>query len=328
MIVSRTPLRISLAGGGTDLPDFYRFHEWGAVTSTAISAYVTIIVAPKFDGRVRAAYAVQENVDEASKINHPIIRECLKWCEIKHGIEIMSHSDIPGNSGLGGSSSFTVGLLNALCAFQGKQVSRYKLAENAHSIERDHCGVPVGKQDHYIAAFGGTRHFIFSRKGDICGDEKKVMVKTPIGNTRSILNRHLLLFCVGVFRGADVILRDMRDHVDERAWTYKEMREQGVRMYRALKFFGIDKNPGDIIRDGWERKRRLSRQISSDHIDGLVHKAIGAGATGAKVGGAGGGGFLIVWAERDKHDSIRAALGLREWPVRAGAPGSQIVYAN
>jgi len=329
VVISRTPLRISLAGGGTDLPDFYRENEWGAVTSTAIHSYVTICVAPKFDGGVRAAYSIQDSVDTVLEIKHSIIRECLRWCGIKSGIEVMVYSEIPGNSGLGGSSSFTVGLLNALYAYQGKQISRWKLAEDAHGIERFFCGVPVGKQDHYIAAFGGTRHFMFSEERDMWEEEKKGKVKTLRGiGLKGRLDKHLLLFHIGKFRSAEVILKDLRDRIDEHDKILQAMREHAVRMYKALKFYGTQDDPGKIIQEGWKYKRLLSPYISNEYIDSLVYRVLDAGATGAKIGGAGGGGFLVVWADPSTHENIRAKLGLREWPVKTEAPGSKIIYAD
>jgi len=325
VIISRTPLRISFAGGGSDLPAFYR-REPGAVVATAINKYIYITVNKKFDDRVRASYSITEMVDRADDLQHELIRETLRLVGITGGIEITSISDIPSRgTGLGSSSAYTVGLLHALHAYTGRHVGAKRLAEEACEVELVRCGKPIGKQDQYIAAYGGLQDIRF----DPDGVSVEPVITSPEFRTR--LQAHLLLLYTGLTRSADAILRAQGLGLDEdasvRADTAK-MRDLAIDLRAALLAQRLDA-VGEILHAGWTLKRGLAPGITSPEIDAWYARARGAGAIGGKLLGAGGGGFLLLLAPPERHAAIAETLSeLRPIPFRFEPQGSRIIYVE
>jgi len=325
VIISRTPLRISFVGGGSDLPAFYH-REPGAVVTTAINKYIYITVNKKFDDRIRASYSITEMVDRVEDLRHELIREALRVVGVTGGIEITSISDIPSRgTGLGSSSTYTVGLLHALHAYTGRHAGAQRLAEEACEIELDRCGKPIGKQDQYIAAYGGLQFLRFEADG--------VRVEPLVTNAgfRARLQSYLLLMYTGLTRNADVILeeqgRNLRDTGSARANTAR-LRDLAFELRSALLDQQLDA-VGEILNAGWRLKRGLAPGITSSEINEWYDRARAAGATGGKVLGAGGGGFLLLFAAPDRHDVIARALPeLRAVPFKFEPQGSRIIYVE
>lgn len=326
MIISRTPLRISFAGGGSDLPAFYR-HEPGAVVSTAINQYIYITVNKKFDRQIRASYSVTEMVNSVDELKHELIREALKMTNLDGGIEITSISDIPSRgTGLGSSSTYTVGLLNALNAHMGRQAGAERLAREACEIEIERCGNPIGKQDQYIAAYGGLQYIQFNPDGSVFVDP---IICRP--ETRRALQQRLLLMYTGLTRSANQILEEQQRNTEE-----NEQQRQILRAMTSLAqelratLARDDLDPvGDILHQGWLLKRQLAQQISSEVIDEWYERARRHGALGGKLLGAGGGGFLLLYAGPESHaDIIRALPELRSFAFKFEPQGSKIIYVE
>lgn len=326
MIITRTPLRISFAGGGSDLPAYYE-QERGAVVSTAIDKYIYITVNPKFDHKIRASYSITEIVDGVERVQHELIRESLYMLGIREGIEITSISDIPSQgTGLGSSSSYTVGLLNALYAYKGHMAGAERLAREASHIEIDRCRKPIGKQDQYIAAYGGLQYIRFNPDGTVFTDP---ILCSP--DTRKRLQSRLLMLYTGLTRSADDILseqtRETRSNEEKRA-SLQRMVGLADQLYEALSRDQVDAF-GEILHAGWLEKRRLATNISNVRIDDWYERARANGAVGGKLLGAGGGGFLLLYADPAHHDDIRRALPeLRYVPFHFCPQGSKIIYVE
>jgi D-glycero-alpha-D-manno-heptose-7-phosphate kinase len=326
MIISRTPLRISFAGGGTDLPAFYR-DEPGMVVSTAIDKYIYITVNSKFDHKVRASYSVTEIVDTVDELHHELIREALRLVGIEGGIEITSISDIPSQgTGLGSSSTYTVGLLNALYAYKGKMVGAERLAREACQIEIDICGKPIGKQDQYIAAYGGLKRITF-----FPDDGVEVTPLLMPSCTRRQLEQNLLMLYTGLVRSADTILAKQSANtqtcMDTRTNLYG-LRQLACNLSEALAQ-GEFSQMGDYLHQGWIQKRQLADGISNPQIDEWYNIARRHGAQGGKILGAGGGGFLLLYAPQECHPHIiRALPELRAVPFTFESQGSRIIYVE
>jgi D-glycero-alpha-D-manno-heptose-7-phosphate kinase len=324
MIISRTPLRISFAGGGSDLPAFCE-HEPGAVVSTAISKYVYITVNAKFDRRVRASYSRTEIVDHVEEIQHELIREALKMTGIDGAIEITSISDIPSRgTGLGSSSAYTVGLLNALYAYRHHLAGAERLAREACEIEIDRCGKPIGRQDQYIAAFGGMKYLTFQPDGSVHVDP---VLCTPA--TKRQLQERLLLLYTGLTRSADEILPEqaalLRRDASKRAAVARMVSLAG-HLRDALNRNDLD-GFGELLHANWIEKRSLASGISAPKIDCWYDTARQHGAIGGKILGAGGGGFLLLYAPRERHTEICAALPeLRRISLGFEPQGSRLIY--
>jgi len=313
MIISRTPLRISFVGGGTDLPAFYR-HDKGAVVSATIDKYIYITVNKRFDNSIRASYSVTEIVTEVDQLKHELIREAVKMAGLGGGLEITSIGDVPAGTGLGSSSSYTVGLLNALYAYQGVLLPPDMLAKKACQIEIDICGKPIGKQDQYAAAFGGLNYIEFYKdRVTVC----------PVPNMKMVGN--CLLFYLGGVRSADEILEDQRGRLVEKEAAYRKMAVLAAQMDVFLRN-GVDKT-GMFLHQNWELKKTLSPLISNPRIDEYYERARKAGAEGGKVSGAGGGGFLLLYAPKNRHSAIKETLSdLKHIPFRFESRGSTIIY--
>lgn len=326
MIMSKTPCRVSFVGGGSDIAAFYQRHG-GAVVSTAIDKYIYIMVNEKFDHRIRLSYSRTEEVDRVEEVQHDIVREALRIFRPAGGIEITSVADIPSRgTGLGSSSSFTVGLLNSLFAFAGRHASAERLARLSSIIEIERCGHPIGKQDQYAAAFGGLNLIRFHPDGT-------VTVTPVICHPRTVqrLQDNLLMFYTGITRRANDILAEQSaalQETKEAGETMLRMVELAEQLNRELQSDNIDAF-GDILHESWMLKRTVASGVSTSAIDGWYQAAREAGAVGGKILGAGGGGFLLLYAPRERHDAIAAALGeLRRIPFAFDREGSRIVFYN
>ena len=326
MIISRTPLRLSFAGGGTDLPAYYRFDE-GAVVSTAIDKYIYITVNKKFDHKIRASYSVTEIVDRVDDLRHELIREALRTVGLDGGIEVTSISDIPSEgTGLGSSSTYTVGLLNALYAFKGLHVGAERLAQEACAIEIGACGKPIGKQDQYIAAYGGLRRLAFSPDETVFVDP---VICLP--ETKATLQSRLLLLYTGLTRSSSKILAEQNHNTQSDALkrrTLAVMARLANDLCRALEANDLGCF-GEILHESWVAKRQMARGITSPTIDAWYARAREHGAIGGKIAGAGGGGFLLLYAPEERHQElIRSLPELRPVPFRFEPQGSRIIYVE
>lgn len=322
MIITQTPLRVSFAGGGTDLPGFYEREE-GCVISSAIDKYIYVIIKERFDRKIRIGYSRTEMVDHLDEVGHDLVRECLRRTGIGHGIEIATMADIPSEgSGLGSSSSVTVGLLNAMYAYRGELRTAEDLAREACEIEIEVLGKPIGKQDQYIAAYGGLRVFHFRPDGSVGvetvdADEEK----------RRRLGESLMLFFTGMTRKADEILCEQRHNIPGRVEVLHHMKEQALEVRDCLSNGANLNRLGRILDRGWELKRRLASRISNRTIDEIYEIAIDNGAVGGKVCGAGGGGFLLLCCPPDRQPQVRAALShLKELPFSLERDGTKVIF--
>lgn len=326
MIITRTPLRISFCGGGTDLPSYYR-QQQGAVISAAIDKYVYITVnrlSQYFQNRILVKYSQTELVDSVEEIAHPIIREAMKVTGIVDRVEITSMADIPAGTGLGSSSTYAVGLLHALYTFKGEYVSAGRLAREACSIEIERLGDPIGKQDQYIAAYGGLCHIRFN-------PDETVFVDPVICSyeTKAALADNLLMFYTGKTRKAGEILQQQKAVTGEKMDVLTHMRDLSGAALEVLREGRVLSRFGEILHEGWLLKRSLVDSITSDDIDAYYEAARGAGAIGGKLLGAGGGGFLLFYVEKQNHHKVREALStLQELPFRFEPQGSKIIYIS
>lgn len=323
MIISRTPLRMSFVGGGSDLPAFYR-DEPGAVLSTAIDKYMYIAVNRKFDGRIRVSYSQTEEVDTRQQVQHPLVREALDVTGIDGGVEIASLADIPSQgSGLGSSSTYTVGLLNALFAYRSEYKSKQALAELACDIEIARCGEPIGKQDQYAAAYGGLNLYQFNPDDSVLVD--------PVLCSPDLLNRleqSILVFFTGRTRSASAILARQSEmlRADDRKALVRRMVALTFDLKRELECGSLDA-VGTILDENWRLKSQLAAGITDAEIDAWYATGRANGATGGKLLGAGNGGFLMFFASPDRHKSIINSLHMLQ-PMRFAFDrnGTQIVF--
>jgi D-glycero-alpha-D-manno-heptose-7-phosphate kinase len=320
MIITQTPLRIGLLGGGTDLPDYYREYG-GRVLNCALDKYVYVIVKQRFDNDIYVNYSKKEIVTHVDELEHELVREAMRMTGVASGVEITTLADIPSaGSGLGSSSAVTVGLLHALFAYQGRQVSAAELADRACEIEIDRCGKPIGKQDQYIAAFGGIRDIRFGPGEAVVAEE------LGLGSAeRRALQQQIMLFYTGITRNANPILAEQTANI-EATLTQLDL-------LRDLAGFAVDRlRSGDVaavgsaVRESWTAKRKLASGVSNDQIDLSVARALEAGASGAKVTGAGGGGFLLVICPMERQPAVRQSLAdMQELPVKLDRLGSRVV---
>ncbi len=324
MIISKTPLRMSFAGGGSDLPAYYR-QFGGAVVSTTIDKYIYITVNRKFDDRIRVSYSKTEDVEHVDQIEHRIVRACLQRLAVYNGIEITSIADIPSRgSGLGSSSAFTAGLLHALSAYQGRYRSAEELARESCAVEIEQCGATIGKQDQYAAAYGGLNFIRFK-------DDETVMVEPVICGRRVVeeLERSLLMFYTGATRSANEILAGQSAVSGSGAQAQARLgRIAGLaETMRSELQRGNAGAVGEILHENWMLKRELTGGITSPQIDQWYEAARRAGAAGGKLLGAGGGGFLLFAVPPDRQDEVCHALSqLKHVPFRFEQEGSRIVF--
>lgn len=324
MILSKTPFRISFAGGGSDLPEFYR-RRTGAVVSTTIDKAMYLAIHPYFHDKIRIKYSRTEDVMKVSDIEHPLVRECLRVVGLGSGMEIASFADVPAGTGMGSSSSFTVGLLHALEGLAGKKPSAEELAAAACDIEIERVKEPIGKQDQYASAFGGLNLIRFH-------SDESVEVR-PIAcsqATRCELQQRLMLFYIGQERAASTILAEQsRNMSDSQKFTrVAKMAELAEELCRVLEKDNLD-SFGEILHQGWLLKSGVAQGITNEAIDSYYQLAREAGAQGGKLLGAGGGGFLLIYARPEKQPQVRHALReLREMPFGMTREGSQIIYSD
>lgn len=320
MIITQTPLRIGLLGGGTDLPDYYR-ERGGRVLNCAIDKYVYVIVKQRFDDEIYINYSKKEIVKRVDDIEHELVREAMLMTGVTGGVEITTLADIPSaGSGLGSSSSVTVGLLHALYAYQGRQVSAAELADRACTIEIERCGKPIGKQDQYIAAFGGIRDLRFGPGEEVTADELDL---DPA--YRRSLQRQILLFYTGITRSANTILAEQSANIKTTHTELDMMRDLAGQAVGLLSGGHIDAL-GPMLRESWEAKRKLASGVSNEQIDTAISRALAAGATGVKVTGAGGGGFLVVVAPVERQRAVRESLrDMQELPIKLDRLGSRVI---
>jgi D-glycero-alpha-D-manno-heptose-7-phosphate kinase len=321
MIITQTPLRISFLGGGTDFAEFYTKEE-GFVLSSAIDKYIFVIVKERFDDMIYVNYSRKERVDSPEKIEHDLVREALLKTGVNQGIEITILADIPSEgSGLGSSSSLIVGLLNALYMYKGIQVTAEQLAMEACDIEINICKRPIGKQDQYIAAYGGLCTFGFKKNGDV--DVNKFNI---IEAGRRLLGSNLLLFFTGITRSSSSILTEQKENTTnnlEELIGIKNLALDGEKAIIKNDFGEL----GNLLNENWKIKKKLSSNISNGSIDGMYDKAIKAGASGGKIAGAGGGGFLLLYCNHELQNNVREALkGYKEMPFLLENDGTKVIF--
>ena len=319
MIIIQTPLRISFFGGGTDFPSFY-LEEGGCVLSSAIDKYIFVTIKQRFDDKLRVGYTRTEMVDTIDDLQHELIREAFRKVGISKRIEITTMGDIPSGSGLGSSSSVTVGSLHAMHAYLNHSVSTEQLAREACEIEIDVLKKPIGIQDQYIAAYGGLRFFEFSTSGQVCNDQIDL---DPAVQTR--LNENLLLFFTGITRQADSILTEQKENIHARKEFLCQLKDMALDGRDELLRGNVD-SIGEMLHESWQIKKQLASGISNGVIEAMYNSARTAGAIGGKITGAGGGGFLLLYCPYEKRENVRLALSnLREIPIRLEPDGSKVI---
>ncbi len=312
MIVTRTPLRVSFMGGGSDFPDFYLKHG-GAVISSAIDKFVYVIVKRRFDDKIVLHYTRTETVDKVDEIKHDYIREALRMVGIEKGIEITTLADVPSEgTGLGSSSSLSVGLFNALYHYLGVEPKLDMLFEDACKLEIDILKKGIGKQDQYIAVHGGLRLILF---------QKQITSQSIPHRIRKELQKHLLLFYTGETRSASDVLNKSvacpnRDEILEKQY---KLCPDGIRYLRDGDYKGF----GRLVDEGWQNKKQLADCVTTPNIESMYQVAMGAGALGCKVCGAGGGGFLLVIT--DNPQRVRETMKYKELPIQLYVMGSEII---
>ncbi len=324
MLITQTPLRISFAGGGSDFQGYYKKdpRSPGCVVSTGIDKFVYVIVKERFDDKIYINYSQKEIVDNVDQIQHDLVREAMKKTEVYKGVEITTLADVPSEgSGLGSSSSLTVGLLNALYAYQGEQRTAEDLAREACQIEIDILKKPIGKQDQYIAAYGNLRIFKFM------SDESVDVEKLDVSESQKRhISDNLLLYFTDKTRKSETILKEQKANIDQRMTILREISELTHKTRKSLVEGDID-NIGPILHRGWNLKKEMAARISDGDIDQMYEAAINAGATGGKVAGAGGGGFLLLYCPRENQNRLRKEFtGIRELPFLLERDGSKVIF--
>jgi D-glycero-alpha-D-manno-heptose-7-phosphate kinase len=323
MIISQTPYRVSFAGGGTDLPAFYR-EEYGAVLSTTIDHHMYVTIHQRFDPTIRVSYSRTETATSVDQVQHELVREAMRQVELDEPLEITTIGDVPAGTGMGSSSSLTVGLLNALYAYQHRIVSPRLLAEQACHIELDVLNKPIGRQDQYAVAFGGINYIRFHSDDTV--DVEPVPCRME---TVSELEQRTLLLYTGQTRDANKILERQTAGTAARLEVLRQMRDLAAEMRGSLSGEGDLGRFARLLHEGWELKRSLGFGISNDQVDEWYQAARKAGAEGGKLLGAGGGGFLLLIAAPWRHRAIREALGRpRELPFRIARQGSRNIFIH
>lgn len=324
LFITRTPLRVSFAGGGTDLPDFYE-HTYGAVFSTTIKSYIYVTVklhGELFNEPIRLNYSETELVKRVDDIENSIARECLRLLKVEPPIYISVVADIPASSGLGSSSSFAVGLLNALHAYRRERVSASQLAEEAAHVEIEILQRPIGLQDHYAAAYGGLNYFSFMPDG-------RVTIESQRSLNRSLehLFDHILMFWTGMTRDSSSVLSEQKRNTHFKRDDLLAMRGHALQLREIMSERFDPVKFGTILDHTWGLKRQLTGNITNDRIDTWYRKAIDAGAFGGKLCGAGGGGFLLFIVPSERQPAVREVLReLRELSVGYESQGSRLLF--
>ena len=326
MIISRTPFRISFFGGGTDYPAWYLKHG-GAVMATTIDKYCYLTcryLPPFFEHRIRVVYSKVESCQTVDEISHPSVREVLRYLNIDRGVEIHHDGDLPARSGMGSSSSFTVGLLHALYALKGQMVSKHQLAQESIYIEQEILKETVGSQDQMSAAHGGFNIIEFSPSGEI-----SIRPMTLTQERIEELNSHLMLFYTGIIRTASNIAESYVNNIEN---GKRQLRIMNDLFEESISILNKGKDItefGELLHEGWQTKRSLSKKVSNSNVDEIYSTARSAGAIGGKLTGAGGGGFMLLFVPPEKQMKVREKLNnLIYVPFKFEFSGSQIVYFN
>lgn len=320
MIIVQTPLRVSLFGGGTDFPSYF-LEKGGCVLSTAIDKYIFVTIKKRFDNKIRIGYTKTEMVDCLDDIKHDLIREALRKTNILQGVEITTMGDIPSEgSGLGSSSTVTVGSLHAMYSYLGELPSAEKLAQEACAIEIDTLKAPIGIQDQYIAAYGGLCFIEFTTENKVNINR----IKLDDQLQRQIDN-NLMLFYTGVTRQASTILKEQKSNIKDRYAVLDEMKTLAYTAQSELLNGNIDAI-GALLHESWLLKKSLASQISNGYLDDLYETAIRAGALGGKISGAGGGGFLLLYCPYTRQQDVRDALGLQELSFKNAMDGTKVIF--
>lgn len=325
MIISRTPFRISLAGGGSDFEEYYRARD-GHVVTMAISRYMHVTVNRRFDDGIRVSYTKTEIVDHVDELQHDLIREAMKMTGICKGIEVTTIADLPAGIGLGSSSSLTVGVLNALYALKGEWHSADDLARRACDIEIEILKHPIGKQDQYIAAFGGLCDVHFRTDESVT---VRPLVCLPERRDRVVDD--LMLFYTGVTRSAGSVLLEARKRIaqDNGGRTTVDGLVNVATQMRQSVIDGNVEAVGRLLDESWTLKKRMASNVTNGFLDGLYEQARHAGALGGKISGAGGGGCLLLCVPRDRQPAVRdvlTAAGLKDVPFHLEPEGARIIY--
>ena len=325
MIISKTPFRISFFGGGTDYPDWYMKHG-GQVLSTAIDKYCYLTLRylpPFFEHRIRVVYSRSESVKRVDEIQHPAVRETLRFMNFDKGLEIHHDGDLPARSGMGSSSSFTVGLLHSLYALRGVMCNKMRLAMESIHIEQEMIGETVGSQDQTAAAFGGLNHILFHHGSG----EVEVRPLTIKRARMEELNDHRMLFYTGIMRNASDVAKSYVAGIEERE---RQLVRLGAMVDEGVEILlggGDIRAFGELMHEAWRVKRELGGAVSNPTVDGLMARALDGGAIGGKVTGAGGGGFILLFVPPEDQKRVRAALGgLIHVPFKFDLGGSQIIF--
>lgn len=324
MIITRAPFRVSFCGGGSDLPSFYEKYG-GCVLSTTIRKYMYLTIHNYFEkDQIVLKYSKTETVHDFAEIEHRIFKQCLTDFNLK-GVELSSMADIPAGTGLGSSSTFTVALLHLLHTYTGDYISKYKLAKDACAVEIEKLGEPVGKQDQFAAAFGGLRFYEFMPNGFV---NVEPVIMAPESYKK--LEGNLLMFYLGGIHSASAILKEQSQNVKsvDKAAVQKQMCDITRTLKEELQKNNVDAM-GALLHENWMLKKSLASGISNPLIDDTYSRAMAAGATGGKLLGAGGAGFMLFYVPESKQESVRAALGdLREMDFEMDNSGSSIVMTD
>jgi len=321
LIIVQTPLRISFFGGGTDFRAFIT-QEGGCVLSSAIDKYIFVTIKKRFDSKLRIGYTQTEMVDEIDQIDHELIRESLRLTRIDRGVEITTMGDIPSEgSGLGSSSTVTVGALHAMYAYLGEMVPAERLAREACMIEIETLNKPIGIQDQYIAAYGGLRFFEFLPNGQVTVEKIELT-----SEAKRALNNNFMLFFTGISRNSSSVLTEQVNNLKDRLGELREIKDMACEARCAVERENFDEL-GILLHQSWELKKRLAGTISNGRINEMYETARRAGAIGGKIAGAGGGGFLLLHVPFEHQNRVRIALhGLQELPFRLEADGTKVIF--
>ena len=320
MIITKTPFRISFAGGRTDVPSYYR-KSFGAVVSTTIDKYVYVTLNRRFDNRIRVSYDCTEIVDTVDELNNDIAKACLKATGVTSGVDITTISEIPYGTGLGSSSSFTVGLLNALYHYIGQHRDPMKLADEACAIEIAVLGHPVGKQDQYAAALGGLNFITFHPSGNVTPEPIRMSPEDICA-----LENNLMMFYTGIRRDASKVMDSHSVDQRKKDEILNGMRDQALEIRKLLERDGNTAKMAKIMDVGWRMKREYSRGITNASIDAAYEAAFAAGAKGGRLLGAGGGGFLLLYCEPEKQAAVEESVKLPRLYFRFSRKGTRVVY--
>jgi D-glycero-alpha-D-manno-heptose-7-phosphate kinase len=320
MVISQTPLRISIGGGGTDWPDYYL--KYGSVViSAAINKYIYVIVKERFDNNIGAYYFKSETVSKIEELKHDLIRECAIASGLRNGFDVSILTDIPADgSGLGSSSSLTVGLLLAFHTYNNKSISNKELAELACKVEIEILKKPIGKQDQYAAAFGGLNAIKFGKSGEIN------IVPMWSRKQQTVIEENLLLYFTNITRQADLILAEQKENIEKNIKELHAIKEIALELYDDLENNNLVDKIGEALNKNWMFKQKLATNISNDEIMTAWKLAMGNGASGGKITGAGGGGFLLLYVRKANQDTLRKAMNnYFEFPFRFERRGSRII---